>query len=188
METALDIEWAHAIAPAAKILLVVAQDSSVANLLSAVDYAVNAGAEVVSMSWGGSESTNELGYDAHFNHPGVTFVAASGDAGELASGVWYPAASPYVLSVGGTTLTNFNGAWSETAWSGSGGGVSLYEAMPAFQNGWQPFPTGGKRSVPGRELHGRPRLSSFRFTARPRMVGGLRSMAPASAHRNGPPW
>ena len=156
METALDIQWAHAIAPAANILLVIAKDNSFTNMLAAVDYAVNAGAEVVSMSWGGSESTNELGYDAHFNHSGVTFVAASGDAGELSGGVLYPAGSPYVLGVGGTTLTNFNGAWSETAWSGSGGGVSLYETMPAFQNGWQQFPTSGMRSVPDVSYTGGP--------------------------------
>ena len=156
MESALDIQWAHAIAPAAKILLVIAKGNSPANMYAAVDYAVNAGADVVSMSWGGSESTNELGYDAHFNKPGVTIVAASGDAGELSSGVWYPAASPYVLSVGGTTLTNLNGAWAETAWSGSGGGISLYETMPAFQDGWPQFPTSGMRSVPDVSYAGGP--------------------------------
>ena len=147
LETALDIQWAHAIAPGANILLVIARDSSPSNMYAAVDYAVGAGANVVSMSFGGGESTNEFAYDAHFNHPGVAFVAASGDAGE-SSGVWYPAASPYVLSVGGTQLTNFNGAWSESTWSGSGGGVSLYEPMPSFQSGWQQFPTGNRRSVP----------------------------------------
>ena len=156
MESALDIQLAHTIAPAANILLVIAKDNSAPNMYAAVDYAISQGAQVVSMSWGGSESTNEFGYDAHFNHPGVTFVAASGDAGELSSGVWYPAASPYVLSVGGTTLTNFDGAWAETAWSGSGGGISLYETMPAFQNGWQQYPTGGRRSVPDVSYTGGP--------------------------------
>jgi subtilase family serine protease len=141
-------KWAHAIAPGAKILLVVAYDNRSQSLSAAIDYAVSTGANVVSMSWGGSESTNEFSYDAHFNHPGVTFLAASGDAGEPSSGVLYPAASPYVLSVGGTMLTNINGVWSETAWSGGGGGISLYETMPVFQNGWQQFPTGNRRSVP----------------------------------------
>jgi subtilase family serine protease len=153
LETALDIEWAHAIAPEAKILLVVSHDNSITNMNAAVDYAFNAGASVVSMSWveswGYYESTNELSEDVHFNHPGVTFVASSGDSGELSgAGVAYPAASPYVLSVGGTQLTNYNGTWSEPAWSGSGGGISLYETMPVFQNGWQQFPTGNLRSVP----------------------------------------
>jgi len=139
LETALDIEWAHAIAPGANILLVVSINNSISNLLAAVDYAVKAGATVVSMSWGGWESSNEMSEDFHFNHPGVTFVASSGDGGEPtnAGAVLYPAGSPYVLSVGGTQLTNDNGVWSETAWSGSGGGISGYEIMPAYQSGWQ---------------------------------------------------
>ena len=151
------LEWAHAIAPGAKILLVVASDSSYQSMFAAVDYAVNAGANVVSMSWSGSESATEVTTcDAHFNHPGVTFVASSGDGGELSSGVLYPAASPYVLSVGGTTLSYNNGSWSETAWSGSGGGISLYETVPVFQNGWQQFATGNMRSVPDVSYVGGP--------------------------------
>jgi subtilase family serine protease len=153
LETALDIEWAHAIAPGAKILLVVSYDNSWQNMLAAVDYAVNAGANVVSMSWGGSESASELSNDAHFNHPSVTFVASSGDGGE---GVLWPAASPYVLSVGGTQLSNSAGAWTESAWSGSGGGISLYEPMPLFQAGWQQYVTGNMRSIPDVAYQGGP--------------------------------
>jgi subtilase family serine protease len=157
LETALDIEWAHAIAPGANIMLVVSYDNSLANMYAAVDYAVSHGANVVSMSWGAGESGAELANDAHFNHPGVTFVASSGDAGEISSGVSYPAASPYVLSVGGTQLTqNTDGTWSETAWSGSGGGISLYETKPVFQNGWQQFLTGNMRSVPDVSYQGGP--------------------------------
>jgi hypothetical protein len=156
LETTLDIQWAHAIAPGANILLVIATDNSYANLFAAVDYAVNAGANVVSMSWGGGESSTELSWDAHFNHPGVTFVTSSGDAGEVASGSQYPASSPYVVSVGGTELANINGIWSETAWSGSGGGISLYETMPGFQNGWQQFATGNMRSGPDVSYAGGP--------------------------------
>ena len=84
-ETSLDVQWAHAIAPGAKIVLVVAINSSFANMLGAVDYAVNTvKAQVVSMSWGGSESSAETGngYDSHFNQPGVTFVASAGDSSE----------------------------------------------------------------------------------------------------------
>jgi subtilase family serine protease len=139
-ETALDVEWAHAIAPGATIALVVAIDSSFANMLGAVDYAVNTvKAQVVSMSWGGSEFPGQTGsgYDGHFNASGVTFVASSGDSGE-STGVEWPAASPNVVSVGGTSLTLDSSAnyVSETAWSGSGGGISLYESMPTYQNGW----------------------------------------------------
>jgi subtilase family serine protease len=135
-ETSLDVEWAHAIAPGANIVLVVAKSASYTDLLGAVDYAVNSGATVVSMSWGGSESSAETSYDSHFSsHPGVTFVASAGDSSE---GVEWPAASPYVVGVGGTSLylKSDNTRSSETAWSGSGGGISQYESAPSWQSGW----------------------------------------------------
>jgi hypothetical protein len=136
-EIALDVEWAHAIAPAAKILLVEANDSSYANLMTAVTYAAKQpGVDVVSMSWGGGEFSGENSYDDDFTtpagHTGVTFIISSGDSGAPAS---YPATSPNVLSVGGTTL-NINSAGnivSESAWSGSGGGISTIEAKPSYQ-------------------------------------------------------
>jgi subtilase family serine protease len=148
LETALDVEWAHVIAPGANIVLVAAKSNSYSNLLGAVDYAVNLGATQVSMSWGSSEFSSETGssYDGHFNRPGVSFVASSGDNG---AGVEWPAASPYVTSVGGTTLSlsaDGQGTYvSETGWSGSGGGVSSYEAEPGFQSTWQ---SSGMRAVP----------------------------------------
>lgn len=144
-EVALDIEWAHAIAPAAKILLVEAKSNSNVNLYAAVDLAVKYGATVVSMSWGGGEASNESSTDYHFNIPNVVMVASSGDYGH---GVQYPAASPYVLGVGGTSLTinSSTGAYvSETAWSGSGGGASSYEPEPIYQGGVQ---STAKRGVP----------------------------------------
>lgn len=136
LETSLDVEWAHAMAPGARILLVVAKTASFSDLLAAVDAAVNAGAKQVSMSWGGNEFSSETSYDYHFNVAGVTFTASSGDSG---SGVEWPAASPYVVGVGGTTLSldGSGSVLSETAWSGSGGGISAYETRPGFQNGWQ---------------------------------------------------
>ncbi len=139
VEESLDVEWAHAIAPAANLLLVEANSSSLSDLLKAVDTARNyPGVAVVSMSWGSSEFSGEASNDSHFTtpsgHTGVTFVASSGDSGGV---VEWPAASPNVLSVGGTTLTlNSNNTWaSETAWSGSGGGVSRYESTPSYQSG-----------------------------------------------------
>jgi subtilase family serine protease len=146
-ETSLDVQWAHAIAPNARILLVVAKNSGLNNLLGAVDYAVAHGASVVSMSWGAGEFSGETVYDSHFAVNGVTFVASSGDNGE-SSGVEWPAASPYVVGVGGTSLILLDtlGAYgSETAWSGSGGGISIYEPAPAFQTSWQ---STGFRTVP----------------------------------------
>jgi subtilase family serine protease len=146
-ETSLDVEWAHAIAPGAKIVLVAAKSASYTDLLGAVDYAVNtAHATVVSMSWGGSETSAETGngYDSHFNVPGVTFVASAGDSGE---GVEWPAASPYVVGVGGTSLylNPDNSYSSESAWSGSGGGISAYESAPSWQSPWSGLL---KRGVP----------------------------------------
>src|SRR6267154_3469180 len=81
LETALDVEWAHAIAPGATIILSVAASSSSSDLLNAVDAAVAAGATVVSMSWGGPEFSGMSYYDNHFNRSGVTFTASSGDSG-----------------------------------------------------------------------------------------------------------
>ena len=141
LEISLDVEWSHAIAPAAKIILVEAASNSFTNLLAAVTTAVNNGASVVSMSWGGGESSGEISYDFHFAVNGVTFTASSGDSG---SGVEYPAASPS-LSVGGTSLNVGSGGnyVSETAWSGSGGGQSAIEGEPLYQSTFNTyrFPT-----------------------------------------------
>jgi len=147
LEIALDVEWSHAMAPAAKIILVEAASNSFTNLLSAVDVAVQNGATVVSMSWGGGESSGEGSYDTHFAVNGVTFTASSGDSG---NGVEYPAASPDVVGVGGTTLTLSGGNYgSETAWSGSGGGLSAYENEPLYQATYAiPNDPSGKRGVP----------------------------------------
>src|SRR5262249_5060168 len=101
LETALDVQWAHAIAPGATIILSVAASNGMTDLLNAIDAAVAAGATVVSMSWGGSEWSGESAYESHFNVAGVTFTASSGDSG---AGVQWPACSPHVLGVGGTSL------------------------------------------------------------------------------------
>ncbi len=79
LEESLDVEWAHAIAPAAKIILVEAASVNDSDLLAGVTYAA-AHANVVSMSWGGGEFLGETGYDNDFRQPGVAFVASSGDA------------------------------------------------------------------------------------------------------------
>jgi hypothetical protein len=133
LEESLDVEWAHAMAPGAKILLVEASSASDSDLLAGVSYA-SAHASVVSMSWGGSEFSGESSYDSSFSHAGVAFVASSGDSGAPIS---WPAASPNVLAVGGTALTlGSSNTWaSETGWSGSGGGPSAYYKLPSYQSG-----------------------------------------------------
>jgi subtilase family serine protease len=146
LEIALDVQWAHAIAPQAKILLVEAKSSSMNDLMAAVDMAVKNGASVVSMSFGGPEFSGQSYYDSHFGASGVTFIAASGDSGH---GVEYPAASPRIVSAGGTTLNAdaYGNYVGESAWSGSGGGVSAYSSEPSGQTYW-PLPYAGHRGVP----------------------------------------
>lgn len=149
LETALDVEWAHAIAPNAKILLVEATTQSGTNLLNAVDYAAaQKGVVAVSMSWGGAEFPEETSLDPHFKSvSGAVFFASSGDNGTGAS---WPASSPDVIGVGGThvSLTAKGTFLSETAWSGSGGGVSAYEKEPSYQSGYSIPKAGGMRAIP----------------------------------------
>ena len=129
LEISLDVQWAHAIAPGAKILLVEANSSSFTDLMAAEDYA-SAHAGYVSNSWGAAEFSGETAYDSHFANTSVSFFVASGDNGTPAQ---YPSSSPNVISVGGTTLHRTNSIWSETGWSGSGGGCSQYETANSAQ-------------------------------------------------------
>ncbi len=149
METALDVEWAHAIAPTAKILLVEAKTPSGANLLKAVDYAAKqSDASAISMSWGGPEFPEQTTMDSHFaSASGAPFFASSGDSGTGAS---WPAASPNVIAVGGTSiLLDSSGALKkESAWEGSGGGLSAYEQAPDFQVSYSIPKSNGMRAVP----------------------------------------
>jgi hypothetical protein len=139
VETSLDVELAHAQAPGANILLVEANSASFTDLLNAVNAAKTASVSgspvsVVSMSWGGSEFSGETSYDSDFTAAGVTFIASAGDNGSPSI---YPSYSANVISVGGTSLTvNSSGGYSsETVWDSTGGGISVYESRPSYQNG-----------------------------------------------------
>ncbi|MFZ0341122.1 MAG: S53 family peptidase [Gaiellaceae bacterium] len=137
-EIMLDLEMVSAICPNCHILLVEANSPTTANLGTAVNTAVAQGAAAVSNSYGGSESSSETSADnSYYKHAGVAIVASSGDSGY---GVEYPAASPYVTAVGGTSLTRASNArgWSESVWStssteGAGSGCSAFEPKPSFQ-------------------------------------------------------
>jgi len=145
-ETSLDTQWAHAIAPKAKILLVEAKTAGGKDLLAAVDYArKRADVVSISMSWGGQEFSSEETMDSYFKSSfGAVFFAASGDNG---FGVQWPATSVNVIGVGGTTPHFSNSAvTSETAWLGSGGGISSFVAEPSFQLSYGL--NSKKRSVP----------------------------------------
>jgi len=154
IETALDVEWAHAIAPAAQILLVETPnadlDQGVAFAETYTSTASPNGVNVISMSWGTGEYFGEASYDSLFTtpagHQGITFVAGAGDWGGVP---FYPASSPNVLSVGGTSLILTSGGYyaGESAWgngtygnyplgskNGGGGGDSQYESIPGYQS------------------------------------------------------
>lgn len=146
LEESMDVQWAHAVAPSANILLVEAKSSRLSDLLAAVDYARSQPHVVsVSMSWGSSEFSGSTAYDYHFSQSGVTFFASSGDSG---TGVQWPAVSTNVVGVGGTTLTMSGTTFSsESAWSGSGGGISKYVLEPSFQQAMVTS-SSGMRAVP----------------------------------------
>jgi subtilase family serine protease len=130
-EIALDVETVHAICENCNILLVEASSNSYNDLFAALDKAASMGASVISNSYSSNEWSGETAYDSHLNLPGIAVTFSTGDAG---FGPQYPAASPYVTAVGGTTLNmNGNSYVSETAWAGSGSGCSNYEIKPAFQ-------------------------------------------------------
>ena len=138
-EESLDLDMVSAICPKCHILLVEASSPSVADLGTAVNRAVSMGALYVSNSYGAQESSSDPGYDSsYYDHPGVAVTASAGDGGY---GVSYPAASPYVTSVGGTSLrTSLDSrGWTEQVWGsssggeGTGSGCSANEAKPPWQ-------------------------------------------------------
>ena len=177
-EEALDVEWAHAMAPGAQVVLVEANSQSLADLMSAAGAAAHLpGVTVVSMSWGFPEgqavlAADEALYDGDLTTPAghipVTFVASTGDFG--AADPEYPAFSPNVVAIGGTSLTlNADDSYnSEVGWGyysdavgafiASGGGISAYEPQPAYQNGVQ---STGYRTTPDVALVADPNTGAW---------------------------
>lgn len=128
LEISLDVEIAHAICQNCNILLVEADSNSFNDLAAAFDRAKIMGADVISNSYGANEFLGEKSFDSHYNVKGKAITFSSGDSGY---GTSYPAASPYVTAVGGTSL-KIN-PYSEIVWSGAGSGCSKYESKPSFQ-------------------------------------------------------
>jgi subtilase family serine protease len=137
VEAALDLQWAHAMAPNAMLYLVEAKSNSIADLIVAVDKATAlvtaAGGGQVSMSWGSAEFASESSYDSHFNGTNVVYFASSGDS----AGTSWPCVSSKVVCVGGTTIRRDSLTGSvktEVAWTDGGGGVSTYISKPSYQS------------------------------------------------------
>jgi len=130
-ETALDLDMVSAMCPNCHILLVQASTASYSALATAENTAARLGAHAISNSYGGGESGSSY-YEGAYNHPGIAITVSSGDDGY---GVQFPASSPHVTAVGGTTLkraSNTRG-WTETVWRGAGSGCSGYYAKPTWQ-------------------------------------------------------
>ena len=139
VEESLDIDMVSAICPLCHIILVEANSPSTANLGAGVNAAVSLGADFVSNSYGGTESSSDNTYDTdYYNHPGVAVTASAGDDGY---GVSYPAASADVTAVGGTSLSTASNSrgWTETVWGsssggeGTGSGCSADSSKPSWQ-------------------------------------------------------
>ena len=172
-EMQLDVQWAHATAPLARIILVEAPDASMNSLLGAIQVANNLGKGVVSMSFGGAEGSWTASVDSYFSALGMTYLAATGDNG---AGVSWPAVSSKVVAVGGTTLTyTGSGPRTETAWTGTGGGVSAYTPTPSYQNSAVP----GMSSAPAHRS-----VADVSFNADPSSGQYIVSIAPGSTTQN----
>lgn len=131
-EISLDLDMVSAICPNCNILLVEASTNSFENLAAAVDTAATFSPVAIGNSYGGSEFGGEEAYAAaHYSHPGIAITAASGDNGY---GAEFPAAGPNVIAVGGTSLREEGGGWSQSVWSGAGSGCSAYVAKPGWQS------------------------------------------------------
>lgn len=192
LEISLDVQWVHAIAPGAKILLVEASSNSFSSLMAAEGYA-SAHAGYVSNSWGGPEFSTEAQYDHHFTTSGVSYFVAAGDNG---LGAQYPSSSPNVVSVGGTSLLfDGSGAFAqETAWSGGGGGCSAYEQATAAQASFSTYPQAGcvgSRATPDVALDADPNSGVAVYDTTPYngssgwwSVGGTSAATPMWAARS----
>jgi len=139
LETALDVEYSHAMAPNAQIIVAQFCSDPFAGGTSAAEYLAGqavaaAGGGEVSNSFGyGGEFDGELGYDQYMTTNTVVYFASAGDSG---LGPDYPSVSPNVVSAGGTRVirdSNGNFTGEEDCWNGSGGGISTMEALPQYQ-------------------------------------------------------
>jgi kumamolisin len=179
VEAALDLEWAHAMAPGAHIYLVEAASNSLTDLLTAVTVASQLVAAVgggeVSMSWGAGEFSSEAAYDKYFNMPGVVYLASAGDS----AGVSWPAVSPNVVSVGGTAISRnpTTGLFqAELAWQQTGGGPSAYQPRPAYQSSVASI-VGARRGTPDISAVADPTTGVWVFAGGHWMIVGGTSVA-----------
>jgi subtilase family serine protease len=173
VEANLDLQWAHAIAPGAKLLYVEAASNSATDLFPAIKYA-SEHADYVSMSFAFADTSAVLKYEYIFTVSGVSFFAASGDDGGVKA---YPSTSPNVVAVGGTTLyTNPDDTFSsETGWSSGGGGCSQVFKANENQRVYSSSLCGNKRAVPDVAIVADPNSGVVVYTSEGCAKGGGRT-------------
>ena len=168
-EITLDVQWAHATAPLARIVLIEAPDASITSLSAAIKLANAMGPGVVSMSFGANEGNWTASTESAFAGSNMTYLAATGDSGAAVS---WPAVSPKVLAVGGTRLSySGSGLRSEQGWARTGGGISQYTATPGYQ----------ANTVPGVGNLARRAVADVAFNADPATGQYVAVMTPGSA-------
>ena len=163
-EFAMDVQWAHATAPLARIVVIQADSALTTSLWGAISVANRMGPGVVSMSFGAAEANYVEAYESLFSATGMTYLAAAGDGGAQAN---WPAVGTGVLSVGGTTAWQDGSGRNELAWARSGGGFSQYLQRPAYQAAINIAGAGLTRtpaSQPGRPARG---VTDLSFNADP---------------------
>ena len=183
-EIALDLDMVSAACPPATSCSSRRAAPPSRNLGTAVNRAVTMGAVAVSNSYGGRESSSDPSYDSsYYSHAGVAITASSGDDGYGSS---YPAGSPYVTAVGGTSLDHASNArgWSETVWSGAGSGCSSNEPKPTWQTRHRLRAADDRGRVRGRRSGDRRRgLRHVRLERRWMVFGGTSASSPIIASR-----
>jgi Kelch motif len=195
VEESLDVEWAHSIAPQANIILYEANSNSISNLVTADQTAASTpGVSAVSNSWSASEFSDETSLDSIFTtpngHQGVTFTASTGDSGPPSG---WPAYSPNVVAVGGTSLDldTKGDYFAESAWGNlqydgaSSGGISEFESQPSYQAGKVNSISSTNRTVPDLSMDadpatGVPVLDTY-FSGSYFDVGGTSLASPMTA-------
>jgi subtilase family serine protease len=191
LESNLDLQYAHAMAPNARLILVEAGSNSFADLMKAEKLAsqlvAQAGGGQISNSWSGSEWSSETAYDSYFAQPNVTYFASTGDA----PGTGWPSVSSRVVAVGGTSIARnaTTGAFLyETSWTQAGMGISAYVPRPTYQNVVQSL-VGARRGVPDISLVANPSTGAWVYNSNPLngkvgtwyIVGGTSLASPLAA-------
>jgi subtilase family serine protease len=187
VEISLDIQWAHAMAPNARIILVEAVSNLVLDLLGGVKLAntlLAGGGGEISMSWGGSEFPGQNTLDAtYFSTPGVVYFASSGDS----PGTSWPSVSANVIAVGGTSISRnpVTGAFfGEAAWADGGGGPSEFTPKPAYQGNVKKLHGINARGVPDIAAVANPRTGVWIYVTNELgwlVVGGTSVSSPLVA-------